>query len=173
MSFAQPPATPTRRALLRAPIWLYRLGLGALLGDRFVLLTHRGRTTGEVRQAVLEVVGGNDATGTVLVASGYGSRSQWFRNILREPRVLFQVGGRRRRGTATVLPPEESGQVLAHYAQRYPGTASALVRGLGHGVDGGPESFERLGADRENGVPVVRLSPDDPPRTPYPDLSER
>ncbi|NYH54744.1 MULTISPECIES: nitroreductase family deazaflavin-dependent oxidoreductase [Nocardiopsis] len=173
MSFARPPATPARRALFRAPVWLYRLGLGGILGDRFVLLTHRGRTTGEARQAVLEVVGGNDATGTVLVASGYGSRSQWFRNILREPRVLFQVGGRRRRGTATVLSPEESGQVLAHYAQRRPRTAMALVRGLGHEVDEGPESFERVGSDPENGVPIVRLAPDDPPPTSYPDLSAR
>ncbi|GAA0988159.1 MULTISPECIES: nitroreductase family deazaflavin-dependent oxidoreductase [Nocardiopsidaceae] len=171
MPFAQPPTTPLSRALFRAPIWIYRLGLGGALGGRFVLLTHRGRTTGEARQAVLEVVGRNDTTGAVLIASGYGRRSQWFRNIVAEPRVLFQVGGRRHRGTATVLSPQESGEALAHYAERHPEAAVALMRGLGHEVDGGPESFARVGADPENGIPVVRLSPDDPPRSPYPDFS--
>lgn len=41
MSFAQPPTAPVPRALFRAPIWIYRLGLGGLLGHRFVLLTDR------------------------------------------------------------------------------------------------------------------------------------
>ncbi len=40
----------------RAPIWFYRLGLGGLLGRRFVLLNHIGRKSGQPRQAVLEVV---------------------------------------------------------------------------------------------------------------------
>jgi deazaflavin-dependent oxidoreductase (nitroreductase family) len=172
MSFAQPPTTPMRKALFRAPIWIYRLGLGPLMGRRFVLLTHRGRTSGEARQAVLEVIGANDATGTVLVASGYGRRSQWYRDIEAEPRVMFQVGARRHRGRATPLPPEEAGQALAHYAQRHPATARALVGGPGFGVDGSPESYARVAADPE-GIPVVRLAPNDPPRSDFPDLSDR
>ncbi|MBQ1080875.1 nitroreductase family deazaflavin-dependent oxidoreductase [Nocardiopsis sp. B62] len=159
MTFAQPPRDPLGRAMYRAPIWIYRLGLGALLGERFVLLTHRGRTTGEARQAVLEVVGRNDATGAVLVASGYGDRSQWFRNIRAQPRVLFQVGNQRRRGVAEPLPPRESGRALAHYAQRHPVAAAELMRGLGHDVEGS-EAYERIGSDPANGVPVVRLLPD-------------
>ncbi|WP_017590007.1 nitroreductase family deazaflavin-dependent oxidoreductase [Nocardiopsis ganjiahuensis] len=160
MTFTQPPQDPLQRALFRAPIWLYRLGLGAVLGNRFVLLTHRGRSTGEARQAVLEVVGRNDTTGAVLVASGFGKRSQWFRNIRVEPRVLFQVGNRRQRGTAETLPPEESGRVLAHYAQKHPQAAAALMRGLGHDVGEGVGEYERIGSDPVDGIPVVRLLPD-------------
>jgi len=160
MTFAQPPRDPLGRALYRAPIWIYRLGLGPLLGGRFVLLTHRGRSTGEARQAVLEVLGRNDDTGAVLVASGYGDRSQWFRNVRAEPRVLFQIGNRRRRGVAEPLPARESGQVLAHYAQEHPVAATELMRGLGHDVADGLDDFERIGADPVNGVPVVRLLPD-------------
>lgn len=160
MTFTQPPKDPLQRALFRAPIWLYRLGLGAALGSRFVLLTHRGRSTGEARQAVLEVVGHNDTTGAVLVASGFGDRSQWFRNIRAEPRVLFQVGNRRQRGTAEPLPPEESGRALAHFAQKHPEAATALMRGLGHDVGGSIEEYERIGADPVDGIPVVRLAPD-------------
>ncbi|MEU3018198.1 MULTISPECIES: nitroreductase family deazaflavin-dependent oxidoreductase [unclassified Nocardiopsis] len=170
MTFAQPPRDPLGRALYRAPIWIYRLGLGALLGGRFVLLTHRGRTTGEARQAVLEVVGRNHATGAVLVASGYGDRSQWFRNIRAEPRVLFQEGGVRRRAVAEPLPPGESGRALAHYARRHPVAAAELMRGLGHDVEEGPRAYERIGADPANGVPVVRLLPDSGATT-FPDFT--
>lgn len=170
MTFTQPPQDPLQRALFRAPIWLYRLGLGPVLGSRFVLLTHRGRSTGEARQAVLEAVGHNDTTGTVLVASGYGDRSQWFRNIRVEPRVLFQVGNRRQRGTAEPLPPEESGRVLAHYAQNHPEAAAALMRGLGHDVGDSIEEYERIGADPVDGIPVVRLTPDSA-QARFPDFS--
>lgn len=169
MTFAQPPATPVQRALFRAPIWIYRLGLGGLLGHRFVLLTHRGRTTGQARQAVLEVVDRNDATGAVLVASGYGGRSQWLRNIRQEPRVLYQLRNRRFRGTAQLLAPEESGKVLAHFAQRHPRTAQALMQELGHEVNGSPEAYERVGADTENGVPIVQLTPEQSPGRHFPD----
>ncbi|WP_304454552.1 nitroreductase family deazaflavin-dependent oxidoreductase [Nocardiopsis sp. YSL2] len=172
MPMSRPPTTPMRRALFRAPIWIYRLGLGPLMGRRFVLLTHRGRTSGTARQAVLEVVGANESTGTVLVASGYGRRSQWYRNILAEPRVLFQLGAHRHRGRAAPLPPEEAGQALAHYAQRHPAAAWTLLGALGFEVDGSAESFARVGADPD-GVPIVRLAPTDPPRSDFPDLSER
>ncbi|MFV2195372.1 nitroreductase family deazaflavin-dependent oxidoreductase [Nocardiopsis sp. LOL_012] len=160
MTLSAPPATPLRRALFRAPIWLYRLGLGPLLGRRFVLITHRGRSSGQARQAVLEVVGRNSATGAVLVAAAYGPRAQWYRNILHEPRVLFQVGGRRLRGRAEPLPPGDSGDALAHYAQARPETARALTRALGREVDGTPESYRGLGTDPVEGVPVVRLAPE-------------
>jgi hypothetical protein len=37
--------------VVRAPIWLYRVGLGRLLGHRLV---HIGRTTGRRRETVLD-----------------------------------------------------------------------------------------------------------------------
>ncbi|HTM84573.1 MAG TPA: nitroreductase family deazaflavin-dependent oxidoreductase, partial [Mycobacterium sp.] len=39
---------------MRAPIWLYRARLGALLGSRLLMLEHRGRTSGARRYVVLE-----------------------------------------------------------------------------------------------------------------------
>ncbi|WP_233159611.1 nitroreductase family deazaflavin-dependent oxidoreductase [Pseudonocardia sp. MH-G8] len=154
--FARPPRSRLQRAVHRAPVLLFRLGLGGLLGSRLVLLTHVGRTTGRERQVVLEVVG-REGEG-YLVASGYGGRAQWFRNVTAQPRVRFQVGRRRFTGRAEVLPPAESGRRLAAYAHDHPRTAAALMRTLGHDVEG-PEAYERLGADREQGVPLVALRP--------------
>ena len=44
------PVTGLKRIMFRAPIFLYRIGLGGLLGKRFLLLNHIGRKT------VMEVV---------------------------------------------------------------------------------------------------------------------
>lgn len=159
MRTAGPARRAASRALVRAPILLYRCGLGGLLGRRVVLLTHVGRRTGRRRQVVLEVVGRGEAAGSYLVASGYGSRAQWYRNVLADPEVTFQVGRRPRDGRARPLQPAESGRHLAAYARRRPRAAAALMRLIGHDVDGSPAAYERLGADPEHGVPLVLLAP--------------
>jgi deazaflavin-dependent oxidoreductase (nitroreductase family) len=159
MRTAHPARHALSRALVRAPILAYRCGLGPLFGRRLVLLTHVGRTTGRPRQAVLEVVGRGEAPGSYLVASGYGARAQWFRNVLMYPEVSYQLGWRRRDGWAYPLPSAESGRRLAEYATRHPRSATALMRMLDHDVDGSPASYESLGADAEHGVPLVLLTP--------------
>ena len=58
------PPSGVGRALFRAPIYLYRLGLGWLFGKRILLLNHIGRVSGKQRQVILEVVE-HDPTGRV------------------------------------------------------------------------------------------------------------
>ncbi|MFP3989016.1 nitroreductase family deazaflavin-dependent oxidoreductase [Streptomyces sp. E11-3] len=153
-----PPRTALRRVVLRAPISLYRIGLGGLLGHRLVLLTHIGRVSGQPRKVVLEVVAQDEQPGSYLIASGYGERSQWLRNVLAQPRVCYQVGWRKYEGTAVPLPPEESGRRLAEYAERHPRLAAKLMDSLGHAPRSSAD-FAALGADRREGVPLIRLSP--------------
>lgn len=118
-----------QRWLVRAPIRLYRAGLGGLLGSRFLLLEHRGRSSGLARQAVLEVVG-RPRPGRFVVVSGMGRRAQWFRNVQAEPRVLVSTGGRRHLAAiATELPPAEAEQALRIYASAHP-TAEQRLRGV-------------------------------------------
>ena len=124
-----------------------------------MLLTPTGRRSGQSRQVVLEVVGRDRKSGGFLVASGYGTRSQWFRNILEDPWVRFQVGRRRNTGLARPLPATESGRRLAEYARRHPRTAASLMRLVGQEVDGSATAYEQVGSDPEHGVPVVALRP--------------
>jgi deazaflavin-dependent oxidoreductase (nitroreductase family) len=159
MHLSRPARTRLGRALVRAPIWLYRLGLGGLLGGRFLLLTHTGRNSGQPRQVVLEVVDRDGPSGGFLVASGYGTRAQWYRNILADPRVRFQVGRHRYQGLARPLPPAESGRRLAGYAHRHPHAGASLLRAIGHDVDGSDAAYERIGSDPEHGIPLVALLP--------------
>ena len=62
--------TGALRLAFRLPIYLYRLGLGQLLGHRFMLLTHRGRRSGRVYQTALEVVRYDPSLRETVVASG-------------------------------------------------------------------------------------------------------
>lgn len=81
------------RPLMRAPIWLYRARLGFLLGSRVLLLEHVGRKSGLPRQAVLEVID-HPEPDTYTVASGFGTRAQWYRNIQANPSVRVSVADR-------------------------------------------------------------------------------
>ncbi|MBN9619856.1 MAG: nitroreductase family deazaflavin-dependent oxidoreductase, partial [Actinobacteria bacterium] len=84
------------RWIVRAPIWAYRARLGALFGSRLVLLEHRGRVSGARRYVVLEVVA-TPGPNTVVVASGFGARAQWYRNIQVDPHVRVTRGSHRSR----------------------------------------------------------------------------
>ncbi len=108
------------RALMRAPIWLYRARLGFLFGSRTLLLEHIGRKSGARRYVVLEVFG-HPAPDTYVVASGFGERSQWLRNLMVNRRVRVSVAGHGpHAATARRLPTAEADAVLADYVSRHP-----------------------------------------------------
>ncbi|ROS73393.1 nitroreductase family deazaflavin-dependent oxidoreductase [Cellulomonas sp. PhB143] len=142
------------RRLVRAPIALYRAGLGPLLGPRLVLLEHRGRTSGLWRTVVLEVVD-RPRPGVLLVAAGLGPGSQWFRNVAADPRVVVSSGAvRRRRARARVLPPASGVEIFSAYESAHPrawaGLAPVLTRWA--------EPAAAPGQDWRELVPVVELS---------------
>lgn len=107
------------RRLMRAPIWIYKARAGALLSSRILMLEHIGRKSGARRYAVLEVVG-HPAPDTYVVASGFGRRAQWFRNITANPRVRVYAGSHAPApATARVLEQPEADRVLAAYVSRH------------------------------------------------------
>jgi hypothetical protein len=66
--------TGALRLAFRLPIYLYRLDLGWLLGHRLLLLVHRGRESGLLRETVLEVLLHDPATRESVVLSAWGRR---------------------------------------------------------------------------------------------------
>jgi deazaflavin-dependent oxidoreductase (nitroreductase family) len=149
-----PAPSGLKRWLLRLPIWLYRFGLGGLLGGRFVMLTHIGRKSGLPRQVVLEVVNHDAATDTYFIASGWGEKADWLRNIERTPHVLLDAGRRRFEATATRLSQAEAAEQFGLYARRHPAAIRSLARVmLGQPFTGSAEDCHRLAQF----VPVVAL----------------
>ncbi|WKG06262.1 nitroreductase family deazaflavin-dependent oxidoreductase [Mycolicibacterium sp. HK-90] len=110
------------RWLVRAPIWLFRIRAGALLGRRVMMLEHIGRTSGARRYVVLEIVD-RPSPENIVIASGFGAKAQWFRNILADPHVRVWLGSHRPApAIAHVLDQHRVNQVLAAYRARHPKT---------------------------------------------------
>ncbi len=108
------------RTLMRAPIWIYRAGLGFVFGSRLLMLEHIGRKSGLPRQVVLEVVD-HPAPGTYVVPSGFGQHAQWIRNVQANPRVrVYTSGLAPTPATARVLGQAEADRALAVYIRRHP-----------------------------------------------------
>ncbi len=105
---------------MRAPVRIYKARAGALFGSRILMLEHIGRKSGAPRYAVLEVVN-HPSPDIYVVASGFGRKAQWFRNIQANPQVRVYAGSRApRRATARVLGQEEADRTLAAYRWRHP-----------------------------------------------------
>ena len=150
------PPTGWRKHLWRAPIYLYRIGLGPLMGRKFLLLNHTGRKSGQTRQAVLEIDRYDPETDTYLVASGFGKKSNWYRNLLKTPQATIQVGNRRFKVLAEPLSPEQSAEEMAHYAQNHPKAALQLAGLIGLEVEN-PDDLEEWRTIGREYIPFVAL----------------
>lgn len=158
MTTTAPQVHPPRgwkRIAWRLPIWLYRIRLGWLLGERFLLLTHTGRKSGLPRQAVLEVVRYDRATNTYYVASGFGEKSDWFRNVMKTPQVSIQVGRREMAAGAERLSLEDAEHELLDYGRRHPTALRNLARILGYQIENTEEDVRALARV----VPIVAFRP--------------
>jgi deazaflavin-dependent oxidoreductase (nitroreductase family) len=108
------------RRLVRAPVLIYQARLGALLTSRLLMLEHIGRKSGERRYAVLEVVA-HLTPETFVIASGFGAKAQWFRNIQANPNVRVYVGSHApASATARVLDRDEADRALDVYRAKRP-----------------------------------------------------
>lgn len=145
--------TGLSRWFFRAPIFLYRWRLGWLLGGRFLLLHHTGRRSGLPREAVVEVLRHDPAGDSYLIASGFGERSHWFRNVMARPEVEIEVGRRRLAARAERLSLEDAAAELARYGRAHPRAARVLGRYLGLEWDGSEGQAEAVAAE----IPIIAL----------------
>ncbi|WP_396931064.1 nitroreductase family deazaflavin-dependent oxidoreductase [Mycolicibacterium sp.] len=134
------------RALSRAPTWLYGRGLGWLLTGRLMCLTHVGRRSGRHYRTVLEVVGRRGEE--IYVVSGFGSSSDWYRNVAANPPVEVINGRHRFTPVCRTLEPSEAASVIADYERRNrlitPVVRTGLSKLVGWEYDGTPTARERL-----------------------------
>ena len=138
--------------LFRAPILLYRLRLGFLLGTRFIMLEHIGRKSGRKRRTVLEVVV-NDPD-AVYVAAAWGSKSQWYNNIKADPSVVFYLGSKRYESSAEDVLVSRARQLMDRYAVAHP---VALDKLAGFMLDDPADSTDEQARQVAENVPFVRL----------------
>lgn len=139
---------PLLRRLLRLPARLYDRHAGWLLGHRFLRLTHTGRRSGRRFHTVLEVVGIDPTTGEIVVLAGFGTATDWYRNVRARPDVEIEIGRFRFRAVGRVLDPDEAVAALADYERRNRLVAPVVRRvlsGLVHWTyDGSAAARQRL-----------------------------
>ena len=163
-----PAPKPSRflRWMFAIPVWLYRHGLGWMLGHRFLLLSHRGRKTGRVRQTVLEVILYNAAARESVVVSAYGTGADWYRNLEKEPALRVQTGRLDYRPSHRLLTGEEAWMAARTFVRQHPleaRLASLVLRWIGATGDEAPKSAVELIAS----LPLVGFRPRSP-TTPNP-----
>jgi len=140
----------------RLPVWLYRIGLGRLMGKRMIYFEHLGRKTGLVHRTVVEVIRHDMEEDTYYVVSGYGEKADWFKNIVRTPQVKAQVGGRRFLALTEPLSQDNAITEFQDYAQRYPNNLKYLGWLIGLQIEGTEEELEQLSRI----LPVIVIKPE-------------
>ena len=126
------------------PKYLYRWHLGWLLGHRCLMVTHLGRKTGRKRQTVLEVVHYASSTRECIVMSGYGTRSDWYRNIQAQPAIKVQIGFQQYAPQQRMLSVEETLERLEEYQRHHPLGFRELMRLVGYAYDGTTEGLHTV-----------------------------
>ena len=118
------------RSFFRAPVLLYRIGLGGLMPMQ-LLLTTVGRKSGQPRRAAVDILGHDAATDTYYVVSAYGARSDWYRNLEANPALRAQVRWHRFPARATTLSDKEAGDLLLDFWRRHRLYARTMFRLIG------------------------------------------
>ena len=76
----------------------------SLASESYCYLTTTGRVSGEPRE--IEIWFGLDGD-TLYMLSGGGERSDWVKNLTREPEVRVRIGDRSFEGTARIVTDED------------------------------------------------------------------
>jgi deazaflavin-dependent oxidoreductase (nitroreductase family) len=129
------------RLALKTPTLLYRVGAGRLLGRRFLLLTHRGRTSARIYRTPIEVMRWDAARREATVLSAWGRRADWIRNIAAAPPVEVRIAAERWPSPAhRILSEDDTAALLDEYRRTHRIAGRILPRVLGWPQDAtGPD----------------------------------
>jgi deazaflavin-dependent oxidoreductase (nitroreductase family) len=124
----------------KIPILYYKLGLGWMVGKYILLLTTTGRKTGKIRYIALEYIYDKE-NDRYRVAAGWGGHTEWYRNVLKNPKVHTQVGRRKFDSIAERACDEEVGKYMKSVSERHPNMDKVWNRWSDQPVDGSLDSY--------------------------------
>src|SRR5271165_6648624 len=115
------PGRGWRRMLMHMPLLYWRLGLKPLLvrlgalGFRALILTTKGRRSGQARHTMLTHL---VLDGRIYIGAGWGERTQWYQNILADQQVTVQTRGTAFGAVARLITEDEELQRLYWQARK-------------------------------------------------------
>ena len=112
------PSGGWRKWMFRAPLYLWRMGLGWLLPRQMLVLATTGRKSGLPRYVMVEHF---VADGKIYIVSGWGERAQWVKNLEADSVVTVETMNTGVvRGTARRVTDEQTFRELWTTMQRSP-----------------------------------------------------
>ncbi len=138
---------------------MYRMGLGWMLGRRFLAVTHRGRKSGRLYQTVLEVVYFDPKTEESVVVSAYGTKADWYQNIQAEPALKVQTGRSSYVPEQRLLTPDQAKDAAGRFCHEHPLEAKLVHRvlpAIGADIPRDPDADP---ADLLASLPMVAFRP--------------
>ncbi len=129
--------------IFKLPLFLYRLGLGWLMGKRFMQVTHIGRRSGKVRRTVLAVLKFDETTKEIYAVSAWKG-SDWYFNIQATPALQVETGFVRYAPVQRTLSPEEITTTFMEYCKKHPFFSRMVCRIPGWKWDSTYEEFLEL-----------------------------
>jgi deazaflavin-dependent oxidoreductase (nitroreductase family) len=92
---------------------------------------------------------------TNIVASGFGEKADWYKNVMAHPEITIQVGRRRMAACAERLPLPQATDEMLDYNRRHPAALRTLAGLLGYRSDGSEADVRFLAGV----IPILALMP--------------
>jgi deazaflavin-dependent oxidoreductase (nitroreductase family) len=118
-------------AVMSLPRPLYHHGWGRLLDHTFLMITHRGRTTGKPRETVAMALTYDAQTHEAVVCSAWGPNAGWIRNLRAHPALRIQIGGESYIPQQHFLSEDEAVAVVVGFRRRHRGRWRLIAAILG------------------------------------------
>jgi deazaflavin-dependent oxidoreductase (nitroreductase family) len=145
---------------LRMPAALDRPGLrwalNAVSPVPIVVLVHRGRRSGRIYKTPVEALAEGRESGEIYVSPMWGTRSDWYRNVIAGGLIEVRRAGEGTRMTFRPLAEDERREAVASYRRDHPIYSRMILSMLRrlHSLSGDPvEAVVRA-------LPVLALRPD-------------
>ena len=123
------PDTKIEKALFKLPILFWRLGLGPIQGRIIMIITHIGRKTGIPHHTAVEF---HTMNGIKYIPCAFGSKSQWYRNIMANPRVTIQTAdGTEQMIAIRITQDDELVSVIEMILERNPSLMNWYLESIG------------------------------------------
>lgn len=123
------PDTKIEKILFKLPVLSWRLGLGPIQGRIIMIITHIGRKTGIPRHTAVEF---HTMNGIKYIPCAFGTKSQWYRNIMANPRVTIQTAdGTEQMIAVRITQDDELVSVIEMILNRNPSLMNWYLESIG------------------------------------------
>jgi len=123
------PDTELGKLVYKSPVFLWRLGLGPVIGHALLILTTTGRNTGLLRRVALEY---RTLHNKRYIVNAYGDAAQWYQNIQADPFVTIQTARGSESAKAAMVDNEvEILSILQEFKQYNPFFISWYLKLIG------------------------------------------